>query len=499
MVATPLPNPATRIIEEPTGTILGAMPMVGTTANLVISVATSADTIIPWGLSPRQRDLQLRAFWPTEHYFAGALFDIVSQYIAFGWSLSGPPRTLGITQEILNNVQMGRGWEALMTPYLIDYFTTDNGAFMEIVRTDDSPSAPVVSLNHLDSYRCLRTGKHEEPVIYVDLHGGYHRLKWYQVIADSEFPSPIEEARGIGYCALSRVLRAAQIMRDVSVVQQEKAAGRFTRQVHLVGGVQTQIIENAIKQKQSEADGMGYMRYIQPLIVASLDPTARVSLETIDLASIPMDFDPVKAMQVYLTVLAMSFGTDYQTFAPLPGGGLGSASQSKVLNMKSRGKGAALFMRKIERLFNFHGIVPRTITFTFGEQDVAQQMEQTEVRKARAEMREIRIRSGEITTEVARQMAVDDGDLDERYLLMMREENATDDVTAGSVEPVRIVKPGDVKPGEPGPKEPPKAAAGGGAGGAVDRPANSNDKRNRNPAANQKRNPGGTPDGGARA
>jgi hypothetical protein len=434
----------------------------------------------------------------SEHYFSSALFDIIAQYIAFGWSLDGPPRTTGITQEILNNVQFGKGWEAMMTPFLIDYFTQDNGAFLEVVRTDDDPRAPVVTMNHLDSHRCMRTGRHEEPVVYVDLNGGLHTLKWYQVIPESEFPSPIEEAHGLQYCALTRVLRAAQTMRDIQIVKQEKASGRFTRQVHLVGGVQRAIIEDAMLQNQNEMDAIGFMRYVKPLIVASLDPTAKVSKETIDLASIPDEYDEVKAMQVYLTILAMAFGTDYQTFAPLPGGGLGSASQSKVLNMKSRGKGAALFMRKIERLFNFHGVVPRTVHFTFGEQDIAQQMETTEVRKARAEEREIRIRSGEITTEVARQIALDQGDLDERYVLMMREENATDNITTGSTAPVREVDKGDVKLGLAGPKEPPKASAAP-PQGAVPRPVNANDKRNRNPATNQKRNPGGTPEGNSRA
>jgi len=285
-------------------------------------------------------------------------------------------------------------------------------------------------------------------------------------------------------------------MRDIGVVKQEKAGGRFTRQVHLVGGVQTRIIEDAMVQKQAAADAQGYLRYIQPLIVASLDPTSRISKETIDLASIPEEYDEQKSLQTYITILAMAFGGDYQSYAPLPGGGLGTATQAKVLNMKSRGKGPGLFMKHMERIFNFQGILPRTVTFRFGEQDVAAQMEQTELRRSRALEREIRIRSGEITTEVARQLAVDAGDLDERYLMMMQEDNATDEIVGDDTSPTSPTHPSDVDTGMAGPKAPPQQSQGGQTGVPVERP-NTNDKRPRSVESSQ-RTPGGTVEPGRR-
>lgn len=472
-----LPSVPTRVITPPRDGELPGSPFIG---NLVINVASAADTITPWGGNFPLRDAQLRTFWPTEPYFASSLFTTVSQYAAFSWSLNGPPRSVRIGQEVLNNSQLGAGWEALLEPFLIDYFTQDNGAFFEIVRLEDDPRSPVIALNHLDSAKCERTGRPEQPVIYTDREGKRHHLPWYSAIAMSEFPAPIEEAHGIGYSALTRVLRGAQIMRDIGVVKQEKAGGRFTRQVHLVSGVQTKIIEDAMMQKQAAADVQGYLRYVQPLIIASLDPTAHVSKETIDLASIPDEYDETKALEAYITLIAMAFGGDYQSYAPMPGGGLGSASQSKIMNMKSRGKGPGLFMKRMERLFNFHGVLPRTVTFKFGDQDVAAQMELTEVRRSRALEREIRVRSGEITTEVARQIAVDSGDLDERYLIMMREENATHQHTGYDTEPFVEPNASDVEPGMPGPKAPPKAGGGNDAN-AIDRPENSNAEQPRHP------------------
>lgn len=489
-----LPSADDSIIREPNGGAFGSPA--GFAANLVISVATAADSITPWGVNPRMRDEQLRGYWPTEPYFASTLTTVVDQYAAFSWSLEGPQRTVRIAQDIFSSCEAGNGWEHMITKFLIDAHTQDNGAFLEVVRLEDSPSSPVVTLNHLDSARCLRTGRRDTPVVYVDLYGGMHQLKWYQVISYTDFPAPQEEAWGYGYSTLTRVLRSVQIMRDTGIIKQEKASGRFTRQIHFVSGVSGKFIEDSLKQKQVEADAQGFTKVIQPAIIASLDPTAKISKETIDLASVPDDANDHETFVTYLTVLAMAFGTDYQNLAPLPGRGLGSGSEGKTMNMRSRGKGPGLFMKRMERIFNFHGILPRTVHFEFGEQDIGQQMEETALSKERALEREIRIRSGEITPEVARQIAVDVGDLDERYLVMMRESNATSDVVGADTSPLEPIDPTEVKLGTPAPKEPPQAAP---PNAAVPRPPNSNGERNRAPSQDQKRQPGAAPPAGQQA
>lgn len=393
--------------------------------DLVIRLSTVADDITPWSPHPKYRDSELRKFWPTEPLLASAIYSTAARYAAFGWTLTGPPRTVNIVQSILHGVEFGKGWVPFILKVIIDLFTQDNGAFIEIVRASDSETSPVISLNHLDSNRCIRTGRRKVPVIYYDNQSNAHELKWYQVIDLVEMPSPIEEARGIQYSAVTRLLRSAQIMRDISIYKREKISGRFTRAIHLVSGVQRQTIVNEISNAREQADNAGMIRYMEPVIVASLDPTANVSVATIELASLPEGFDPESELRWYVNQLALAFGTDYQDFAPLPGGNLGTAQQSQTLHLKSRGKGPKLFMSMLEHIFNFHGVLPNTVTFMFGDQDVAEDMEHAELRKMRAQEREVRIRCGEITPQVARQLAVDCGDLDAKYLDMMAEVDVT--------------------------------------------------------------------------
>lgn len=415
------------VIQQPS--ILNTGPR---SADLIIGIASVADDIPTWGSYPASRDVMLRQFWPTENVLAGAMYSTTSKYSAFGWRLLGPARTVAQVQRMLHGVEFGEGWIALMVKTLIDLFSQDNGAFIEVIRTADSDTAPVVSLNHLEANRCVRTGVRSTPVIYYDALGRGHEMKWYQVMTLEEFPSPIEEMRGMQYCAVTRVLRAAQILRDISIYKREKISGRFTKSVYLVSGVQQQTITDSINLAQSQASSMGLQRYIQPVIVASLDPTAQVSMEKIDLASLPEGFDEEDAMRWYINQMALGFGSDYQDFAPLPAGNLGTSQQSKLLHVKSQGKGSKLFMSLVEHKFNFHGIMPDTVTFKFGEQDVSEDSDMAKLRNQRAQTRKIQIESGEITAEVARQMAVDAGDLDPRYLEQLNSADLTPDITLDS-------------------------------------------------------------------
>lgn len=430
------PNNGVSVVKEPQGTI-------GHSGDYIIYMASAADSLPVWGAAPATRDKALRDFWPTEPVLASALFTTISRYAAFGWTLQGPPKTVSAVQNVLHGVEFGNGWISLITKTLIDLFTQDNGAFIEIIRTEDSPTAPVIGLNHLDSGRCVRTGLRQEPVIYYDIAGAGHSLKWYHVLALTEFPSPIERARGMQYCVVTRLLRAAQIMRDISIYEREKVSGRFNRALHLVGGVQKGTIDKALESQRQSADEQNVMLYLQPLIIAALDPTSTVSKQTIELASMPDHFNKESVMKWYINQLALAFGGDYQDYAPMPAGNLGSSQQSQIMHMKSRGRGPRLFMSLIEQQFNFHGIMPNSVKFVFGDQDIAEDMDHARLRQMRAQERQIRIASGEITPQIARQIAVDDGDLAEEYLEQLKESDLTINVESQSTGVAGTTTPGN--------------------------------------------------------
>jgi len=382
----------------------------GTTFTL--AMAESADSFVKWGKDVRRRDEQLREFWPSESFLAGAVSSVCIRNSAYTWKLEGPEKTMAAVDYMLNNAISvgGTGWMTFINALSQDLYTTDNGGFVEIIRKDEK--SPVLGIAHLDSARCIRTSDPLFPVLYRDRNEKIHKMPWYNVIAYADMPSPIQTMHGVGVSAVTRVLRSAQILREIAQYKHEKVSGQFYRAIHFVGGVAKSEIDDVEKRGLEQAQNKGMVRYIMPLIIASLDPEKPVSSETIELASLPDNFNIDEEMKWYISSLALGFGVDYQDFAPLPGGNLGAGSQSEILHRKSRGKAPAWFMDMIVNSFKWRGVVPRNIEFNFVEQDLAAEGDEAKLRKSRAEERAIRIQSGEIDYATARILAERAGDME---------------------------------------------------------------------------------------
>lgn len=383
-------------------------------AIITFGMASVADQITPWGRAPKIRDQQLRDFWPTEPYLAGAISTVCMRNCAFDWEVkcTASKSVEKAVTDMLNNAIAGGeiGWVPFMSALSQDLYTTDNGGFIELIRDPSmdanskfkGPMAPVIGIAHLDSGQCTRTGNAEYPVWYRDRNNNEHKLAWYQVIPFSDFPSSIERMNGIGYCAITRTLRLAQIMRSIALYKDEKISGRNFKAIHLVSGVSRTEIDQAKRRTTEDADNRGNTRYLEHVILASLDPEKPVSVATIDLASLPDGFDMDQEMQWYIAGLALGFGVDYQEFAPLPGGNIGSSSQSMILQRKTSGKGPATVMRRITEAFRNYGVIPRIADFSFNDKDEQEALERQEVRTKALEESAIAVNAGILSPAAAR-------------------------------------------------------------------------------------------------
>lgn len=381
--------------------------------NLVWNIASVSDSVTKWGRNTNLRDRQLRDFWPTETYLAGAMANIAFRNASFDWEVRGPSTKLEQSlTDMLTSALAGDtfGWSQFIKKGSQDLYGTDNGWFIELIRDPglDANSAfkaeraPVIGIGHLDSRQCQRTGNPTYPVIYTDRLGIRHKLQWYEVIPFSDFPSAIETMNGVGICAVSRALRMAQIMRSIAIFKDERISGRHFKQIHLVGGVSRTDIDTAKSRGREEADNAGLIRFIEPAILASLDPEKPVSVATIDLAGFPDGFNFDQEMQWYISGLALAFATDYQEFAPLPGGNIGSSQQSMILSRKSSGKGPASFMREIPEAFRNYGVMPRGCELVFQAKDMQEELEKQTLRKLALEEAALAMRNGILTPEAMR-------------------------------------------------------------------------------------------------
>lgn len=341
----------------------------------IFFLAGTADGIIPWGVAPTMRDRQLRAFVPRESLTMGAIGTCIATNEGLDWQLDGPPRTVARAQDVLHNAQWGEGWETWIGKISMDWYTQDKGFFTELVRDENKPEAPVIGFNHLDAARCWHTGNPETPVLYQDRLGKWHGLTYWQVVKGTEMPAPHETLYGLQYCALTRILHISQVVRNIFQLQLEKTGGRFDRAVHVLSGIGNEEFQAGLARARTISNDQGLERFSTPIVIPTIDPNAEPKLVTLALADLPDKFSETldTYMKWYLSIIAMGLLRDYQDFAPMPGNGLGSSTQSQIMHSKSKGKGPAIFQKKIAHIFNFMGVIPKNCNFSWDESDIEEE------------------------------------------------------------------------------------------------------------------------------
>ena len=428
----------------------------GNASNLIYFASSFNDGIPKWGTNVVLRDIKLRQFITEESYAAASFGSIVAKYASAGWEITGPKKTRIASHRMLHQANWGAGWENFLTKFAWDLLTQDKGAFVEITRAKDSPDSPVIGFRTLDSQYCWPTGNPDTPVIYFNkITGKYHKLRWWHVWHQLELAVSHPVYTDIQLCALSRALSGARIFKNITTYIEEKTGGRHSRAIHVLSGVGKKDVEDALLLQQSTSDNQLLTRYIQPTILTILDPAARASVATLELASLPENFSMTENLKDYFMLLALSLGTDYGELAPLPGNNLGSSAQSEIQDKKSERKGSGLFRKTVEHFINYI-ILPENVHFNFDQTDLDAELKEAKVKKTRAETRGLMILNQEIDGAGARQLALDDGDISIELFLEMNDRDLTDnsstDENANANDP--ISGPGSDNPQSPSSSQP---------------------------------------------
>ena len=383
---------------------------------LVFYMAGLADGVPAW--PSVDRDKFLDNIWKEESLLSGAVYSMCAKVGALDFRLKGPRNAVKRNKTMLQGSDLGNGWIRFVMTTTLDMLTQDNGGFIEVLRPPGaSPATSAAGIAHLDSQKCTLTGDPEFPVIYIDSHNRQHLLAWYQVISLVDLPSAREEHLGKGFCAISRILRTAQMIRDVALYKRQKLSGKRVPGILFVNGARRNDVKAAITRSMiEESENLDRTLYTGPVIVSGQDSTSNVSAQLVELASLPDGYNEDTLFKWYITSLALAFGTDYSEFAPLPGGGLGSSSQIEGMAARARGKGPGIILQQIEYAMN-HYVLPNTVEFQFVSSDPSAETQRIELAHARARERALRVNSEEITPLQALRLAVTEGDAPESFLL----------------------------------------------------------------------------------
>lgn len=398
----------------------------GFNTSLLLSLNNQSNIVPAWW--SKGRDASLRNYWKQIDYLSGAVYTMEAKLTAIPFQILPRDQTnrLHVKQaseltELLNiTAQYGNGWSNFYQMFLEDLLTTDNGGFAEVIG-DGDPNGPIIgrpiTVSHLDSSKCTRTGNKEFPVLYTDDNSNIYKMHYTRVMYCSSMTSPIKEMNGVGFCALSRSINVAQTLLDVLTYKMEKLGSRPSRSMMVTrGGLDPEDIKNAFRIANSAMDNAGLSKFSKT-VVAGDASLLEADVKLIELSGLPDGFDEEMSVILGMSAVSLAFGVDLREFWPSTSAGQ-TRADAIMQHMKQRGKGPGQILYDTERLFNSKYLPPH-LYMSFDYQDDAQDRQVAETRNIRAMRRERDLTTGSIDIKTVREIMELDGDISHEQLVKM--------------------------------------------------------------------------------
>lgn len=382
-----------------------------------------------------------------ENMWASAVNSAISKQTALGFTITD---TADSARRIKQSQALMLGYDGSfisgLSKHLRDFLTTDNGAFIEIVRQSSAAGSKIVGLKHLDSIRCYRTGDPERPLVYIDSAGAHHLLNYDDVIMLSDMPSSRVEFRGYGVCAARRAWETILKMCALETYVREKVSGARNLAIHIVNGISAQQLEGALASSDNGQKQKGFVVYKGSTIVPMLK-NETPSLVTIPLAEIPDGFNADSERKDAYLRYANALGIFVGEVQPLSGQGLGTGTQSTILDESADGRGLAAWRRAFSHEIT-HRVFPTQTTFAFAASDLKDKKQKADTLAAWAGALKTLIDSQTITPVQALNVLVDGGYMPKEFLPTDSTQGATvsDDDSIGESANIDAPPPANGQP-----------------------------------------------------
>lgn len=346
------------------------------------------DALYPWNpIYPNSRDVQLKHLSFSDSMIAAGIYSMKTRMVTLKHKVTGTDAAVDYANRLLAAPGLGDSFPVVIAKCMDDLLTCDNGAFIEKWGPGD-PSTPldrrmVLGFGHLDSRQCWRTYDPEYPVVYTNAQKGtLHKLHASRVVMMSDNPQPMEWARGVGFCAMSRAVKWVRLMRDILTYKTEKVSGRFTRAIGAIKGVTRRDFEAAINAQRLNDASQGFIVYggIPFLVAPGLKSGEDIEILLQDLASLPDGFSFQDDMTLYAYVLAFVFGVDAREFWPATTSGA-TKGDASTQNQKAQARGIGSVTLTLENGVN--ECLPEGATLTYDVTDDEQEKIQLENSKLR--------------------------------------------------------------------------------------------------------------------
>lgn len=411
----------------------------------VLPLLVRVGELLPAWWSPA-RDYELGRFWMKVDHIAAAFSMFASKFASIPIRIepkdpsikSHAKQAESLTALLITGADFGQGWSASFgVRWATELVTQDNGVFAEVVgdapmtrdpitglqRKDYSkPRENFYGLNILDSQRCVRTSNPVYPVLYQDVEGNRYRLHYSRVMYTASLPSNRVRMNRVGLCALSRCIATAQHLYDISIMEQEELGSRPKRRMVIAEqGISATEIQNAFQAADITMDNQGLRRYSKNVVIGPKDGKAtsnnpiKIAVQELHSALIGEDKERSITLGMFLIALALNIPPRWLWPATSAGATKADAMFQHIAGMGGGIGHLLMIMRSLlggDVLSEALGKpIGPAFNVVFDYQDDEQDRQQAEIRKVRSELSEKYIKTRVWTERVARQQALDAGDI----------------------------------------------------------------------------------------
>lgn len=399
-------------------------------------VARRNEILLPWGYPGRDWQLRSLRYNPHNTLVVGAFGNIIRRFKQIDFELVGGRNLTKRYQKILQDAQYGLGYDTFMDMLLWDYFTLDNGAFIEIIGRGE-PDTPlqgeVAGIAVLDSLRCYATGNQEFPAYYQShITGKISKMHWSRVVRLVDQPSSDPQYKQRGLSAMSRAVSIAKIQTLMSEYQVERLGDLPPAGIISLSGINMGQWEGMYRDYQAKKMNAGNDVFANMMIASGIKPDTPVKVEVTPFSTLPEHFNWFQNMQIAVNLLALAIGDDPQEIWSLSGSSLGTATQSEVLHAKGQARIFGDLIKLFTRLWNLR-ILPESIELKYKPKDTQQSQAESEMAEKWSTVAQTNIYAGTLTRLEARQLlantvpAFEDVLLDEAGQVRLPDDDVSED------------------------------------------------------------------------
>jgi len=358
-------------------------PLIGGIWNLPMTLFSSEQVAPGWDTP--DRSVWMRRFWRAfgNDMLAAVLATAAAKVQTQNWTMAGPEKLSRYYHTVFRDqADFYRGWGNLMARGVVDYYTQDNGWFIERLRSSpEDLSGPCLGLAHLDSQRMFPSGNAEYPWYYHSAYGQYRLLHRSQVIRIVDLPDAATNLHDsqLGFCALSRTLSTAIIMTLIVTMKREKLSDLPPSALAVFNNISRKQFESAISLHGVQEDNKGNTVWREILPLFGIDPQHPAQIQFISLREVWEGFDDQTAANIAAYSFAAGFRMDPREFWPVSAGPLGTGKEAEIQHQKAKSKSTGLLFTELERKLNSGNTLPEQLLFKFEIQDMEEEAQRAAI------------------------------------------------------------------------------------------------------------------------